>query len=361
MSTAGVIVVGFRTGPSTYIDSTGIALRNSSTIYVNMTTAGVITLGATTGGNVYISSSGIAIRDATTTYINLDTSGNATFGRTGGTYANAIWNASNSRLEFRTNTTVKSYIDTDGALVIKTGTGYGRVNAITFNDGTSDVVDLSCYSNAGSHFVRLYTYALSGHTADILVQANTNSAYPSQVTISATNSVGGDQAYVECRADSTMSIIELNADDVHVYDGDLHYWYELRSHRAGGNFAGYIFVPLSAPLTSTSWDGDSRSTTAKTKIDLSAVFGAPAEIKAVYVKVGARDSASSTSDCYIIFADNNTAGSGVVCEPWGRANDTWEQQQMIVKCDVNGDIYYQILATGSLTFDCWISIWGYFV
>ena len=31
------------------------------------------------------------------------------------------------------------------------------------------------------------------------------------------------------------------------------------------------FVPLTTPLTSTSWDGDARSTTAKTKIDLSAV------------------------------------------------------------------------------------------
>ena len=52
---------------------------------------------------------------------------------------------------------------------------------------------------------------------------------------------------------------------------------------------------LTTPLTSSSWDGDAHSTEAKTKIDLSAVFGAPANIKAVSVRVLARDSASAAS------------------------------------------------------------------
>ena len=44
-------------------------------------------------------------------------------------------------------------------------------------------------------------------------------------------------------------------------------------------------VFLTTPLTSTAWDEDSYSTTAKTLIDLSEVFGVPAGVKAVMVKI----------------------------------------------------------------------------
>lgn len=54
------------------------------------------------------------------------------------------------------------------------------------------------------------------------------------------------------------------------------------------NLSGWHF--LTTPLTSTSWDGDARSTTAKTKIDLSAVFGVPAGAKGILVRLVARDS-----------------------------------------------------------------------
>lgn len=128
------------------------------------------------------------------------------------------------------------------------------------------------------------------------------------------------------------------------------------------------FVLLQTPLKSTDWDGDSRSTTAKTLIDLSSVFGVPAGVKAVYVKLEARDSASSGSECWVILSSSSyyheespTEGSGMYCCPWGRANDTWEKEQMIVACDEYGDIYYQVKASGTNTLDCWLSIWGYWI
>lgn len=122
------------------------------------------------------------------------------------------------------------------------------------------------------------------------------------------------------------------------------------------------FVPLTTPLTSTSWDGDSFSTTPKTKIDLSAVFGAPAGIKAVLLEVRAKDSASSSSNCYIGFSPNDTADNwSLVNKPYNRANDMYGHVQGIVPCDANGDIYYQSLATGSGTLDVIIVIWGYWL
>ena len=72
-------------------------------------------------------------------------------------------------------------------------------------------------------------------------------------------------------------------------------------------------VFLTTPKTSDSWDGDARSTTAKTLIDLSAVFGVPAGVKAVLVGVSMRDSgsAASTGGCYLILSPVNTNYVGV--------------------------------------------------
>jgi hypothetical protein len=121
-----------------------------------------------------------------------------------------------------------------------------------------------------------------------------------------------------------------------------------------------VFVPLAAPLTSTAWDGDGYSTTAKTKIDLSAVFGAPAGITAVLFKCRVNDSASATNDCLLILSPNDTADSGPSVGASGIANDKYGRGALLVPCDASGDIYYQIAASGSGTFDVFMEIWGYF-
>ena len=120
---------------------------------------------------------------------------------------------------------------------------------------------------------------------------------------------------------------------------------------------------LATPLTSTSWDGDAHSTEAKTKIDLSAVFGAPANIKAVSVRVLARDSASAASSTpYFGLSPNDTSySSAVVLRPGGLPNDYYAEGAGIVPCDSNGDIYYQIDATGAGTLDAHLQIWGYWI
>lgn len=138
-------------------------------------------------------------------------------------------------------------------------------------------------------------------------------------------------------------------------DADKTKYITVSNLRAGPTF-------LTTPLTSTAWDGDSFSTTGKTLIDLSSVFGAPAGIKAVLLEVRARDSASSSSNCYIGFSQNDTANSwALVNKPYDQANDTYRHVQGIVPCDANGDIYYQTFATGSGTLDVFIYIWGYWL
>jgi hypothetical protein len=120
-------------------------------------------------------------------------------------------------------------------------------------------------------------------------------------------------------------------------------------------------VFLTTPLTSTDWDGDAYSTTLKTKIDLSSVFSVPAGVRAVLVQLLARDSgsAASTTIFFGISPNNTDASCPVMAVGRGLPNDTLVYVSGVCPCDANGDIYYQIVASGSGTMDCWIRIWGY--
>ena len=122
------------------------------------------------------------------------------------------------------------------------------------------------------------------------------------------------------------------------------------------------FIALTTPLTSTSWDGDAFSTTAKTKIDLSVVFGVPAGAKGIFVRLAARDSGSSAGYCQLALSPNDTAGS-VATQAYlqGIQNDVYVSVNGVVPCDENGDVYYQIAASGTGTLDAIIEIWGYWL
>jgi len=115
------------------------------------------------------------------------------------------------------------------------------------------------------------------------------------------------------------------------------------------------------PYTSTSWDGDAYSTTAKTVIDLSAVFGAPANMRAVDLWVQFRDSGSAAGDPYLVLWCNDTALEGKILRAYHIENDAYVTYSLMVPCDANGDIYYQINATGASTMDVWMQIHGYWL
>ena len=122
-----------------------------------------------------------------------------------------------------------------------------------------------------------------------------------------------------------------------------------------------VFVPLSTPLTSTSWDGDSFSTTAKTKIDLSAVFGVPAGVKAVMVKIALRDSGSAATSCIFQLSGVSSGTNYSLTAQASPINDRYAYFNGIVPCDANGDIYYMATASDSGTMDIYLEIWGYWL
>jgi hypothetical protein len=153
-------------------------------------------------------------------------------------------------------------------------------------------------------------------------------------------------------------------------DGQLGSWYLSTTGKAADSdkldgldstaFGRPVF--LAAPLTSTAWDGDAFSTTAKTKIDLSVVFGVPAGAKAILVRLAARDSGSSAGYCQFGLSPNATFDS-VAAQAYlqGVPNDVYVSVNGVVPCDKNGDVYYQITASGTGTLDAFIEIWGYWL
>lgn len=123
----------------------------------------------------------------------------------------------------------------------------------------------------------------------------------------------------------------------------------------------WVYLPQASVLTSTDWDGDARSTTAATLIDMSTVFGTPANIDAVLLRVSVRDSGSSASNSagYIYFADAAPTGICTIVRAGGMANDMIVDAQVTVATDANGDIYYSCVASGTNTLDVWIYVLGY--
>jgi len=119
---------------------------------------------------------------------------------------------------------------------------------------------------------------------------------------------------------------------------------------------------LGTPLTSTSWDGDARSTTAATKIDMSSVFsGYPTDkVKAVMVRLACRDSAAlGTTGLSIGVGPSATYYYNVSTVAIG--GDVVSSQTAWCSCDANGDIYFRVVASGTKTLDAWLEVWAYIV
>lgn len=227
--------------------------------------------------------------------------------------------------------------DTYGALAKREGSG-----GLSLRGLSGDVVGL-----------QLLGFGINGSTT------KSASAIASMIVSVGKKSGTGYGAY---GSDENLLVIRNYTTTTHIFDADGDFWYTgvLQSYKNSTVYSGYIYVPLLSPLTSTSWDGDSFSTTSKTLINLSSVFGIPAGVKGVVVYVSLRDSGSGSGSAWIILAPNNTENQGLSISAHP-ANDRWTNGALPVPCDANGDLYYQCQATGSGTLDIILEIWGYWI
>lgn len=196
----------------------------------------------------------------------------------------------------------------------------------------------------------------------------------------ATNPTTANQAVRKGFADATYLGITGKAADSDKLDGQLASYYALATHDHNAVYLGISKkaadsdkldglnstdfgrpVFLTTALTSTSWNGDAYSTTSKTKIDLSSVFSVPAGVKAVLVKVALRDSASASGLYYVQFSGVSSGTNYSLTLESPPINDRFGYGQGIVPCDANGDIYYNIIASGSGTMDIYLEIWAYWL
>ena len=153
----------------------------------------------------------------------------------------------------------------------------------------------------------------------------------------------------------------LAIDDLFFSYSDIAVVGNFQTYKNSTFYAGYLFMPLTTPLASTSWDGDLRSTIGKTLIDLSAVFGIPAGVKAILVTVALNDTASSGGDYWFMLSPNNTSGQGINTRLSKCPNSAYHNETHVVPCNANGDVYYQINASGTNTMQVYLEIWGYWI
>jgi len=158
------------------------------------------------------------------------------------------------------------------------------------------------------------------------------------------------------------------AADSNRLNGQLGSWYLSTTGKAADSdkldgldstaFGRPVF--LAAPLTSIWFDGDSFSTKSVDRIDLGALFGVPAGVKAVLVNIALRDSGSAANECFISLSPSPSVG-GMAVRCSGIANDKLVNACLTVPCDTNGDIWYEITTSGTGTMDIYLQIYGYWL
>lgn len=134
--------------------------------------------------------------------------------------------------------------------------------------------------------------------------------------------------------------------------GQIVYNSNLIARRASASHTGYIYVPYTTKKTNTSWDGDSKSAANNGTLDLSALFGVPANVKAVYARLSIQSATinqavglgPSSGQSYYLLTRTQVANQYI--DACG-----------IVNCDSNGDMYITITGTNNI----FIEIFGYFI
>lgn len=225
-------------------------------------------------------------------------------------------------------------LDTDG-LSISIGSTYDPKKSVKFLSGTFE-------------HGRLYAYAPGSGAAQAFLTARSNTSPVGSATlvleaISQTNT----QAYLSTRF-SVLGGLSVG-DYGNPGTGSIVYTGTLYSRKNSTNYGGYITVPLATKLTSTSWDGDSKTAVNNGTIDLSAVFGVPAGVKAVLARF-ALSSATVGSYAYIGASSSNLA-VGDEIKVANRLHDNFG----IVPCNGSGDLYF--LASGTVS--VYLEIFGY--
>ena len=125
---------------------------------------------------------------------------------------------------------------------------------------------------------------------------------------------------------------------------------------------GWVPTFLDEPYTNASFDGDSFSdVVVLTKIEnTSWSTTVPADAKALIITGAARDSgsAAATALYFRIYSTSTATNPALTIWPSGVTNDARVGADGIVPC-TDGDIWYDVNASGASTMDVWLYVVGY--
>jgi collagen type VII alpha len=161
---------------------------------------------------------------------------------------------------------------------------------------------------------------------------------------------------LQCRSEVALSQITVKNGVGYLINSSVSSNQGLKGDTGSAGSTPFLKVPLSAG----SWSGGSYSTTAATLLDLSTVFGVPAGVKGINVRLAARDSAAvGTTGLSVSIGPSATYYYNVSVPVIG--GNVVNSNTSPCSCDDNGDIYYRIVASGVGTMDIWLEIWGYWL
>jgi len=85
----------------------------------------------------------------------------------------------------------------------------------------------------------------------------------------------------------------------------------------------------------------------------------PPGIKAVLLRMFGNDGGSAANEVWFGVRPVGAATWALVCRPSGKTNDMMAEAYGWVPCDDNGDIEYEIDASGAGEFDAYLAVWGF--
>lgn len=115
-------------------------------------------------------------------------------------------------------------------------------------------------------------------------------------------------------------------------------------------------VCLNPAATSTSWDSDGKAV-GTTSVDTSALFGLPAGVKSVNVRLGARWAVAAPGTSYAYCGPKGGAATCIKAVNRAWAANVYDSADAWVPCDANGDI--DVVVVGADTTGTYLEIAGY--
>ena len=131
-------------------------------------------------------------------------------------------------------------------------------------------------------------------------------------------------------------------------------------YQVNGTSAG-VFIPLTTPITHTSFDGDLFSdVSTATKIEnTSWSTSIPETAKALLLEITVSDSGTfPTGGLYFACGPSSTYWYTAIARPLGGGHNA---TATVVCPTTSGDIYYEVNASGTSTLTANLRIWGYFI